>query len=91
MRKIELIKMPAGFPDKFKIEGLELYFTLYDIEPVKVHNNFNKEISCILSPFQVAVYDMIIGAEKKEKWDIYNECRNVFREMWPEEYRLLID
>ncbi len=64
--------------------------TIYDKEPVKVTNRFGGD-SVMLSPEAVAVYDVIMGAEITENWDIHSKGLEWFRINYPTEYMVLLD
>jgi len=64
--------------------------TIYDKEPVKVTNRFGGD-SVMLSPEAVAVYDVIIGAERLGLWEDMQKGLDWFRTNYPNEYMVLLD
>jgi hypothetical protein len=98
-----LVKDPLNgemvLADEIEFNGFEgTRFVIFDKESVKVKNRFWPEKICILTPIQVAVYDMVIGFEMimtfnpfdefaKEKYRI---SKDIFRR-WSDEYNMLLD
>ena len=44
-----------------------------------------------LTPEAVAVYDLCMGANQLEMWQIVRDCISWFREYYPKEYLILLD
>lgn len=55
-----------------------------------VENRFTGD-KALLSPNEVAMYDLIIGAERFKKWDIVRKGLDWFRKANPEAYMTLLD
>lgn len=70
-------------------------FMIFDKVDVLVKNRFNSGQECILTPIQVAVYDMLIGCEllmhlSGDYERIYRISKAIFRN-WDKEYLILVD
>jgi len=57
---------------------------------IEVQNRFGGD-RCKLPWFAVAVYDMIMGAERFEDWKTHREGLDWFIENFPSEYMVLLD
>lgn len=57
---------------------------------IKVDNRFGFG-SCELPWFAVAIYDMIMGAERLNMWEDHANGLDWFREHFPKEYMVLLD
>ena len=70
-------------------------FMIFDKVDVLVKNRFYSGQECILTPIQVAVYDMIIGCEafmhfSSDYERIFRISKAIFRN-WHKEYLILVD
>lgn len=55
-----------------------------------VENRFTGD-KALLSPNEVAMYDLIIGAERFQKWDLMQKGLDWFRSANPKAYMILLD
>jgi len=55
-----------------------------------VENRFTGD-KALLSPNEVAMYDLIIGAERFQQWDLMQKGLDWFRSANPEAYMTLLD
>ena len=59
-------------------------------QEIEVKNRFGGG-SCKLPWFAVAVYDLIMGAERFEDWNTHREGLDWFADNFPNEYMVLLD
>jgi len=59
-------------------------------QEIEVRNRFSGE-PCKLPWFAVAVYDLIMGAERFEDWNTHREGLDWFADNFPSEYMVLLD
>jgi hypothetical protein len=71
---------PMPFPDA----------VIADDHPASVSNPFSGE-SILLDPQEIAVYDVIMGANLTKNWDLVRKGSDWFRKHNPEAYMVLID
>ena len=57
---------------------------------IKVDNRFGGA-SCELPWFAVAIYDMIMGAERLNQWEDHRQGLDWFIDHFPNEYMVLLD
>jgi len=75
---------------KNKTTKLPFEVTIYDKEPVRVENRFGGA-SVMLEPEAVAVYDVIMGAERMGLYKEMQKGLDWFRKNYPAEYLVLLD
>ena len=75
---------------KTKTTKLPFEVTIYDKEPVEVQNRFGGA-SVMLEPEAVAVYDVIMGAERLGLYKEMQKGLDWFRKNHPDEYMVLLD
>ena len=63
---------------------------ILDAEPVEVQNPFSGE-TCMLEPDAVAVYDVMMGAERFGDYKTVRKGLDWFRKYFPAEYMVLLD
>lgn len=63
---------------------------ILDSEPVEVQNPFSGE-TCMLEPDAVAVYDVMMGAERFGDYKTVRKGLDWFRKHFPAEYMILLD
>ena len=59
-------------------------------QEIEVRNRFGGD-SCKLPWFAVAVYDLIMGAERFGDWQTHREGLDWFADYFPKEYMVLLD
>jgi len=64
--------------------------TIFDTEPVEVTNPFSGE-SIVLSPLEVAVYDVTMGANMMGRYDLVRKGIDWFRKHNAKAYMVLLD
>lgn len=64
--------------------------TIYDTEPVEVTNPFSGE-SIVLTPLEVAVYDVTMGANMMGRYDLVRKGIDWFRQHNAKAYMVLLD
>jgi hypothetical protein len=75
-----------------KMQGRPMPFDaeILDDHPASVSNPFSGE-SILLDPQEIAVYDVIMGANLTKNWDLVRKGSDWFRKHNPEAYMVLID
>ena len=75
-----------------KMQGRPMPFDaeILDDHPASVSNPFSGE-SIVLDPQEIAVYDVIMGANLTKNWDLVRKGSDWFRKHNPEAYMVLID
>ena len=63
---------------------------ILDAEPVEVQNPFSGE-TCMLEPDAVAVYDVLMGAQRFGDYKTVRKGLDWFRKYFPAEYMVLLD
>jgi hypothetical protein len=64
--------------------------TIYDTAPVEVTNPFSGE-SIVLTPLEVGVYDVIMGANMTGRYDLVRKGCEWFRKVNAQAYMVLLD
>jgi len=80
---------------KYKNKTIKLPFADADygidpLEEVTIANRFNGQ-ECTMPCFAAAVYDVIIGAEMMEQWDLVRKGLDWFKKYFAAQYMVVLD
>ena len=80
---------------KYKNKTIKLPFADADygldpLEEVTIKNRFSGQ-STTMPAFAAAVYDVIIGAEMMEQWDLVRKGLDWFKQHFAEQYMVVLD
>ena len=81
---------------KYKNKTIKLPFNGADyggdqaLEPVIIKNRFTGQATT-MPTFAAAVYDVIIGAEMMEQWDLVRKGLDWFKKYFAEQYMVVLD
>ena len=80
---------------KYKNKTIKLPFADADygldpLEEVTIKNRFSGQ-STTMPAFAAAVYDVIIGAEMMEQWDMVRKGLDWFKQYFAEQYMVVLD
>ena len=80
---------------KYKNKTIKLPFADADygidpLEEVTIANRFTGQ-KTTMPAFAVAVYDVIIGAEMMEQWDLVRKGLDWFKQYFAEQYMVVLD
>lgn len=77
--------------EKIQIFGIDKPLLLLEQQDTTVHNRYNPNMKCDLTPIAVTLYDYIIGCEMLGQYQECNNAKQIFRKHWGEEYMSLVD